>query len=996
MPRRPNTRTDFEIAVICALSIEADAVEALFDHHWEDDGPPYDKARGDPNTYSTGAIGRHNVVLVHMPGMGKASAAAVAANCRASFPDIKLALVVGVCGVVPFRLGGSGETTETVLGDVIVSDGVVQYDFGRRLPEQFVTKDTLLDALGRPNTEIRAVLTKLKGLRSRKMLQGKMAGYMDVLRREPELAAVYPGVEQDKLFEATYRHVRDGISCEKCACNGKLIPRARLAQGDRQPAVHFGLIASGDTVIKSGKDRDHIARETGVIGFEMESAGVWDIFPCVVIKGACDYADSHKTKTWQRYAAAVAAACMKAFLDYWMPPISVSAPILEQPTGPWFLVPYPRNDSFVGRAAVLDNLKQLLVKSASQARVALYGLGGIGKTQIALEYTYRLKRECSEMSVFWVHASNAERFRQAYTSIAQECQIPGYDDPKTDILTLVKKWLERKNCCRWLMVIDNADDTQLFFGQQGGFETDNHNGNLARYLPECLHGAILATTRNKQAGSKLTKGKTLIEVGIMDEGETDQLLHAQLDGISVAPERLPLALVQAAAFIQENTIDVGKYLELLDGSDQNLIDLLSEDFETEGRDSETPRAVAETWILSFEQIQRQNAFAGELLSLMSLLDRQAIPLDFLSRYSKQQQDQETRGEIQLTKALGVLKAFSFVVEEKDHGFDMHRLVQLVTRRWLVKKGKIRHFAGQALLTVSHCYPFGRYENWVVLLGSEGTGSRDEKAGKATLLHSWNDAERLQLEAAKLREEVLGSDHILTLTSMSNLALTYHSQGRWEEAEKLFLQVIGTRKTKLGADHPDTLASMGNLALTYHSRGRWEEAEKLFVQVIGTRKTKLGADHPDTLASMGNLALTYHSRGRWEEAEKLFVQVIGTRKTKLGADHPDTLTSMHNLASTYLDQGRLEEAKKLFLQVIETFKMKLGADHPNTLTSMANLAKTYYRQGRLEDAEKLGVQVLETRKMKLGSDHPDTLASKANLALTYLSQGRWVEAEKLEL
>jgi nucleoside phosphorylase len=317
-PRRPATRAGFEIAVICALPIEADAVDALFDHHWDDDGPPYDKAARDPNAYSTGAIGRHNVVLAHMPGMGKASAAAVAANCRASFPNIKLALIVGVCGVVPFR-PGSSETAEIVLGDVIVSDGVVQCDLGRRLPEKFEPKDTLLDALGRPNTEIRALLAKLKGLRGRKMLQGKMVGYMDVLRGEPELAAVYPGAALDKLFGATYRHVTDGMSCEECGCDGKLLPRARLEQGDGQPAVHFGLIASGDTVMKSGEDRDAIAQQAGIIGFEMEGAGVWDNFPCVVIKGACDYADSHKNKIWQRYAAATAAACMKAFLGHWVP-----------------------------------------------------------------------------------------------------------------------------------------------------------------------------------------------------------------------------------------------------------------------------------------------------------------------------------------------------------------------------------------------------------------------------------------------------------------------------------------------------------------------------------------------------------------------------------------------------------------------------------------------------------------------------------------------------
>ncbi|KAH6848197.1 hypothetical protein B0I37DRAFT_376932 [Chaetomium sp. MPI-CAGE-AT-0009] len=841
-PRRPATRADFEIAVICALPIEADAVDALFDHHWDDGGPPYDKAAGDPNAYSTGAFGRHNVILAHMPGMGKANAAVVAANCRASFPNIKLAVVVGVCGAVPF--GPDGD--EIILGDVIVSDGVVQYDLGRRLPERFVRKGTLLDALGRPNAEVRALLAKLKGRRGRAMLRDTMAGYMDALKAEPELASRYPGTTQDRLFEAAYRHVGDGMLCEEYGCNGSLVPRMRLGQDSLQPAVHFGLIASGDAVMKSGEDRDAIARQEGIIAFEMEGAGVWDSFPCVVIKGACDYADSHKTKAWQRYAAATAAVCMKAFLGHWVPSLLEPSHVREQPTGPWFLVPYPRNDSFVGRTAVLRELQQLPLKPGSQARVALFGLGGIGKTQIALEYTYWLQETCPDMSVFWVHATNAERFRQAYASIAQACQLPGYDDPKTDVLALVKRWLEGKDGGRWLMVIDNADNTQLFFGQQSGSENgsaSSHVGNLGRYLPECLHGAILVTTRNKQTGSKLTKGKRPIEIGKMDEDETAQLLGARLDGVNIALdeslalsarlEYLPLALVQAAAFIQENTITISEYLELLDKSDQDLVDLLSEEFETAGRDSETPRAVAETWILSFEQIQRQNAFAGELLSLMSLFDRQAIPLEFLSRYSKQQGD-EQRGEIQLTKALGVVKAFCFIVGDNGHEFDMHRLVQLVTQKWLGRKGTIRQFVEQALLVVSEAYPFGNYEKRAIcsaylphvyaVLKLDGTGSRGERVARASLLHcagglflyqgEWKDAEKFCERAVELRRAVLGEEHFDTLSSMDSLASTYQNQGRWKEAEALEVRVIETLKRVLGEKHPGTLSSIGNLASTY--------------------------------------------------------------------------------------------------------------------------------------------------------------------------------------
>ncbi|KAL6409944.1 putative kinesin [Ilyonectria robusta] len=315
-PPRPTSRHSFEIAIICALTLEADAVGALFDFHWDDDGSPFDKAPGDPNAYSTGAIDRHNVVLAHMPGMGKANATTVANNCRISFPNIKLALVVGVCRVIPF--GPSDE--EIILGDVIISDGVIQYDLGRQLPNYFMRKDTLLDSLGRPNLEIRAMLAKLKGLRGRKMLHSRMAGYLKILRLEPALNAKYPGTAYDKLFEASYHHIGDK-ECEKLGCEGNLVPRRRLQmdQNSLEPAIHFGLIASGDSVMKSGEGRNAIAVAEGVIAFEMEGAGVWDTFPCVVIRGACDYADSHKSKTWQRYSAATAAACMKAFLSYWVP-----------------------------------------------------------------------------------------------------------------------------------------------------------------------------------------------------------------------------------------------------------------------------------------------------------------------------------------------------------------------------------------------------------------------------------------------------------------------------------------------------------------------------------------------------------------------------------------------------------------------------------------------------------------------------------------------------
>jgi nucleoside phosphorylase len=316
-PKRPDSRLGFYVAIICALTTEADAVEGLFDHYWDDNGLQYDKALGDPNAYSTGSIGRHNVVLAHMPGMGRASSAIVAANCRTSFPNIKLALVVGICGAVP---DVPKSDRKIFLGDVIISEGVIQYDFGRQLHERFVRKETLLDSLGRPSLEIRALLAKLRGIRGRNTLRTKITSHLDKLQQDTEYGAQYPGTANDKLFVASYRHLCDEKTCEEAKCDDEQVQRIRLDQTTMpQPTVHFGLVASGDTVMRSGERRDDIAGQVGTIGFEMEGAGAWDVFPCIVIKGACDYADSHKTKAWQRYAAATAAACTKAFLEYWVP-----------------------------------------------------------------------------------------------------------------------------------------------------------------------------------------------------------------------------------------------------------------------------------------------------------------------------------------------------------------------------------------------------------------------------------------------------------------------------------------------------------------------------------------------------------------------------------------------------------------------------------------------------------------------------------------------------
>ncbi|KAB8214522.1 nucleoside phosphorylase domain-containing protein [Aspergillus novoparasiticus] len=333
-------QADFTVAMFCALPLEVDAVTVLFDGFYQD-STLYQNAPGDSNTYTLGRMGRHHAVLVHLPGMGKSVASQAASSIRLSYPNIRLALVVGICGGVQYKKGHA----EILLGDIVVSDGIVQHDFGRRVPGAFLRKTSVTDVLGRHNVAIRGFLSKIKTTMAMNQIGSKIEKYLEAINRTLGNDTVrYPEVEQDEVFQPTYQHKHhDPVACSSCAhstnstvcdevfdlscsqlnCDkDKLVQRKRLQTAltlghTPSATIHVGLIASGDTVMESGQDRGLIAIQDNVIAFEMEGAGVWDSLPCLVVKGVCDYADSHKNKIWQPCAAATGAACMKALLDEW-------------------------------------------------------------------------------------------------------------------------------------------------------------------------------------------------------------------------------------------------------------------------------------------------------------------------------------------------------------------------------------------------------------------------------------------------------------------------------------------------------------------------------------------------------------------------------------------------------------------------------------------------------------------------------------------------------
>ena len=709
-----------------------------------------------------------------------------------------------------------------------------------------------------------------------------------------------------------------------------------------------------------------------------------------------------------------------------------------------YAVPLETVHTYTERSELSAEIEQKLhirhEKASIPHAVALHGLGGVGKSQLALDYAEKHKGQYDP--ILWIDATDEEAVRSSFRRCAAELGLlQEHAEKQGSVLTdavvqTVLRWLRDRTEAddEWLVIVDNADDVSW---------------GIQKIMPQGNRGSVIITSQDDRSARLIPKGCERVCVSVMSPAEGTALLLQHLQPGTESASRdiqyscdmvaqklgyLALAIDLVGAYISNSSAPEQALSHYLADYDRHRNELLQMD----GFQGLLPtqKTVWTVWDTTLKKITRDHPslqpellltflaqFKGsivqdEMFRLASLgmatvddaLDNTAdegIPTDLRQYFPL---DGGTWDSFRYRQSRDVLVRYSLLqrVEGRWPGVTVHSLVQWramqsdASRPWqwwyttFILAVCCRIIGGEEQPEfrrhlMAHLPDMGENDG-------EDEGQRKHGGFVGSILGRvyydegrWEEAEKLFLEAVETRMTKIGDDHPSTLNSISGLALTYRKQGRWEEAEKLFLEVVETRKTKLGANHPSTLTSMANLASTYRDQGRWEEAEKLFLEVVETRKTKLGADHPNTLASMGNLASTYQKQGQWEEAEKLFLEVVETRKTKLGADHPNTLTSMGNLASTYQDQGRWEETEKLEVEVMETSKAKLGADHPITLTSMGNLASTYQDLGRWEEAEKLEVEVMETSKAKLGADHPNTLKSMNNLAFTWKSQGRHADA-----
>ncbi|EMT67651.1 Kinesin light chain [Fusarium odoratissimum] len=588
---------------------------------------------------------------------------------------------------------------------------------------------------------------------------------------------------------------------------------------------------------------------------------------------------------------------------------------------PCFNVPFDRDNDFVARPDMTAWLRDKY--SSSTGRMALVGMGGFGKSQVAINFAYSINDEASDFNIFWVHASSKPRFEEAYRAIAERMKLPKRDEPSMDILALVRDWLQNDESGPWLMILDNADDINLFYPK--GID----ERSLASFLPKRHNGTILVTSRSLDVAERLTGShKNIFQVSTMDEAQGLHLITNKLTGefehgaaveLLQALDYIPLAITQAAAYINRRSPreSVESYLEAFQESDQKKNSLLEVDLGDLRRDETVSNSVITTWQVTFEKIRHERPSAANLLSFMSLFDHKGIPEFALHYYNGEPADSKDKVD-GFEDDLDVLRSYSLVsVTAVRDVFELHATVQTCTRAWISSSDTLPKL--KRLFLISMCRNF------------DANDFKYRRQGR------FKEAENALLQIVDIEKRNLGEEHPETLVSMNNLAITYLRQRRYDEAEELLVRLITVRKSTLGDRSPEILSLTNNLVSLYSRQGLYEKAEKMAIELLEASRIEMGLDDPDTLVRMNNLAWIYWKRGRLGEAHELQKQVLAEKTKVLGKDHPGTIGALALGASIMKDMGHRTEALSLQQACVDGYRESLGPEHPKTVAAVQVLA-----------------------------------------------------------
>ena len=650
-------------------------------------------------------------------------------------------------------------------------------------------------------------------------------------------------------------------------------------------------------------------------------------------------------------------------------------------------VPFRRNPFFTGREPIFTQIHCLLhagTTTALSQPPAISGLGGIGKTQTAVEYAYRYRDTYS--FVLWVQANTPETLRSNFVALARLLHLPERDAREQQIVVhAVKQWFETHS--GWLLIFDNADDLAM----------------VQDYLPEGTKGDILLTTRAQAMGGLARKVELdtmepeegaeflLRRAGIITEGATLERASmtdraATLD-IVRAMDGLPLALDQAGAYIEETGESVTNYLTIYQEQRAELLKRRG------GLVPNHPDSVATTWSLAFEQVEGANPAAIELMRICAFLAPDAIPEELIIEGAPHlgpvlQPVAADRGK--LNAAIAELLKYSLIRRDATtHTLTIHRLVQAVIKDEMDEETQ-RQWAERAVRATSQVFPFDEPPPW-----SRSQRYLPQALVCEELIKEWNltldgaaalldnaglylknrgqfrEAEPLMQDALTIGENMYGRDHPDTSGLLSNLANLYDDQGKYEEAEPLYQRALAIEEKTLDPEHLTTASILNNLAVLYSKQGKYEEAEPLYQRALTIREKALGPEHPDTASTLENLALLYWYQGKYEEAEPLLQHALAISEEALGPEHLFTATTLDNLAILYKNQGKYEEALPLYQRALTIYEKALGPEHPETARTLNNQSILYKDQGKYEEAEPLYQRALTIREKVFGPNHPFT-------------------------
>ena len=632
-------------------------------------------------------------------------------------------------------------------------------------------------------------------------------------------------------------------------------------------------------------------------------------------------------------------------------------------------IPYLRNDYFTGREEILEQLHTRFKANNATAlsqRHAMSGLGGIGKTQTAVEYAYRYHEEYQ--AILWARAESHESLTSSFVEIATLLDLPQKDEQdQTLTVKAMKRWLQDNN--GWLLILDNADEPKI----------------VHEFLPTKFDGHILLTTRAQALGGLaqrievdtftpelgalfLLRRATLIaadadlELATLQDREVAVQISQELGGLA-------LALDQAGAYIEETSCSLSDYLVLYSTRRSEVLK------ERGGLVDDHPDSVATTWSLSFQRVEEKNAAAADLLRLCAFLAPDAIPEEIITTGAEHLGpllQTDARDPMELNKAIAALGAYSLIRRNPaERTLDIHRLVQAVLRDTMSAE-EMRLWTERTVYAVNATFLKVEFE-------------------------VWQQCERCLSHALACAELVKRGNLILEEAGrlLNGVGYYLYERAHYIEAEPLYVRALAIREHQLGPEHPDTAQSLNNLGRLYGSLGKYSEAEPLYVRALAIHEQHLGPEHPTTALSLNNLAMLYWRQGKYSKAEPLHWRALAIHEQHLGPEHPTTALSLNNLALLYHAQGKYSQAEPLYMRALAIREKQLGPKHPYTAISLNSLAELYRAQGKYEQAETLHERALAIRKAVLGPQHPHTQQTRQNYITLLRAMGRDEEAKQLE-